>query len=382
MALIAGIFSVFSFGMIMVFLGSIKLKLAPRIGVDDAQFGKIVAAFQWTMVLMAIVGGVALDNFGHRLVIVAGMILAAAAVFMVGQVRSVGAVTGACIILGIGAQCVNLGGNTLIPNLFEDPSAGSNLGNTFFGLGALLVPILTAYLFRKTDFSKVMIVLSVLMLAPVVSAFLASFPTLEKSFSATVALALLANYVTWISALTLFCYIGLEVSMAIWITTYASELGADDGQASRMLSLFFAALMVSRLIFALQDKVTGIELTPLGGYVISGGAVVAALALTVMIRARDLAVARNAVILTGAVFGPMFPTTIGVTFQHFSPSQWGTLFGVIFAVGLIGSSLLPAWIGQMAKGKSVQSGLNILRITAAALAVIGFALGAIPVATT
>ncbi|MDA2925092.1 hypothetical protein MYX65_10675, partial [Acidobacteria bacterium AH-259-L09] len=98
-----------------------------------------------------------------------------------------------------------------------------------------------------------------------------------------------------------------------------------------------------------------------------------------MMRARTLGVARRAVILTGAVFGPVFPTTVGVTFQHFDPSLWGTLFGVVFAVGLIGSSLLPAWIGQLAKGKSVRSALNILRITAVALAIVAFILGALPV---
>ena len=379
MALLAGIFSVFSFGVVIVFLGSVKLKLASRIQADDAQFGKIVAVFQWTMVVMAILGGIAIDNFGHQVVIVAGIILSATAIFLVGQSQSIPSVMGACVVLGIGGQFVNLGGNTLIPSLFEDPSAGSNIGNTFFGLGALLVPILTVYLFQKTGFGKSMTVVAGALLALVVVALLATFPETEKSFSPQVAVALLGNYVTWISALTLFCYVGLEVSMAVWITTYASELGADEGQAARSLSLFYVAIMFSRLLFGLQDKVTGIDLTPMGGYVLSGGAVVAAIAITIMIGARDLSVGRKAIALTGLVFGPIFPTTVGVTFQHFPASQWGTLFGIVFAVGLIGSSLLPAWIGQLAKDKSVQSGLNILRGTAVALAIVAFVLGALPV---
>ena len=379
MALLAGIFSVFSFGVVIVFLGSVKLKLASRIQADDAQFGKIVAVFQWTMVVMAILGGIAIDNFGHQVVIVAGIILSATAIFLVGQSQSLPSVMGACVVLGIGGQFVNLGGNTLIPSLFEDPSAGSNIGNTFFGLGALLVPILTVYLFQKTGFGKSMTVVAGALLALVVVALLATFPETEKSFSPQVAVALLGNYVTWISALTLFCYVGLEVSMAVWITTYASELGADEGQAARSLSLFYVAIMFSRLLFGLQDKVTGIDLTPMGGYVLSGGAVVAAIAITIMIGARDLSVGRKAIALTGLVFGPIFPTTVGVTFQHFPASQWGTLFGIVFAVGLIGSSLLPAWIGQLAKDKSVQSGLNILRGTAVALAIVAFVLGALPV---
>jgi hypothetical protein len=67
-----------------------------------------------------------------------------------------------------------------------------------------------------------------------------------------------------------------------------------------------------------------------------------------------------------------------VTFQHFSPAEQGSLFGVIFAIGMIGASLLPAWIGNLAKGKNVRSGLGILRVTAIALAILGVLLGLAP----
>jgi len=98
------------------------------------------------------------------------------------------------------------------------------------------------------------------------------------------------------------------------------------------------------------------------------------LALTLMMNTSQLSTGRMAVAIAGFVFGPIFPTTVGVTFQHFDKSQWGTLFGVVFAVGLIGASTIPAWIGKMAKGKSVKAGLNILRVTALILAVMAIAL--------
>lgn len=375
-AMLAGIFSVFVFGMMIALLGSIKLKLAPRIQADDAQFGKIVAVFQWTMVFMAIIGGMAIDNFGHRSIIMAGMLLSAAAIFLIGRGTSIGGVMGACVLLGIGGQFVNLGGNTLIPNLFKDPAAGSNLGNTFFGLGALLVPIITASLFQRLGYGAALTAVAAVIVVPVVFAAAGEFPQVGQSFSAELAVGLLANPITWLSALTLFCYIGLEVSMATWITSYVSELGADDTRAARTLSLFFVAMMFSRLFFGLQDRLTGIDLTPIGGWVLAGAAIVAALALTMMMRATSLGAARKGVVLAGIVFGPIFPTTVGVTFQHYPASQWGTLFGIVFAVGLMGASTLPAWIGALAKGKSVKSGLNILRVTAVVLAVLAFALGA------
>ena len=378
--MLAGFYSVFIFGIIIAFLGSVKLKLTARIGADDAQFGRIVAVLQWTMVVMAILAGLMLDGLGFRTLIILGAVLSALAIFLFGQGRTIAAVMTACVLLGIAGQFVNVAGNTLNPMLFDDLSAGSNLGNSFFGLGALLIPIITAALFSRMKYAQALTLVSVICLPAVLFALIGEFPeTGGQSFSAEMAFSLLGNHITWLAALTLFCYIGLEVSMAVWITSYATELGATEVKASQTLSLFFVAMMIGRLIVGLQDKVTGIGLTPIGGYVLAVAALVAALAISMMMKSKTLQSARTAVILAGLVFAPIFPTTVGVAFQHFDEAQRGTLFGLIFAIGLIGASTIPAWIGKLAKDRSVRSGLNILRITAVALAVIAFLLGSAPI---
>jgi FHS family glucose/mannose:H+ symporter-like MFS transporter len=380
-AMLAGFYSVFVFGIIIAFLGSVKLKLTSRIDADDAQFGKIVSVLQWTMVAMAILAGLILDSFGFRTTIILGSVLSSAAILYFAQSRTIKSVMIACVVLGVAGQFVNVAGNTLNPMLFDDLSAGSNLGNSFFGLGALLIPIITAALFSRLAYSPALTVVSVLCLPALLFALWGDFPaTGGQSFSANVAFTLLGNHITWLAALTLFCYIGLEVSMAVWITSYAAELGANETKAAQTLSLFFVAMMAGRLIVGLQHKVTGIGLTPVGGYVLAIAALIAAGAITMMMKSKSLGSARRAVILAGLVFAPIFPTTIGVAFQHFDESQRGTLFGVIFAIGLIGASTLPAWIGRLAKEGSVKSGLNILRITAVALAVIAALLGSAPLA--
>ena len=321
--MLAGIFSVFVFGMIAAFLGSIKLQLAPRIGADNAQFGRIVAVFQWIMVIMAILSGMAIDRFGHQVVIAMGAALVVGAIYWMGRGRSSGAIIALCVLLGIGAQFLNLGGNTLIPTLFADPSAGSNLGNAFFGLGALLVSLVTAYLFKRMAFDRALALLALLPLLPLFFALGGNFSTGSQTFDVGIAVSLFGNYVTWIAALLLFCYIGLEISLAAWITSYASELGAEETQASRTLSLFLVAMMLSRLVFGLQDQLTGINLTPIGGVVLTTAGLVAILALSVLMRTDSLRAARGWVFLIGFVFGPIFPTTIGMTFQHFAPATWG-----------------------------------------------------------
>ena len=107
-AMLSGFYSVFIFGIVVAFLGSIKLKLAPRIGADDAQFGKIVAALQWTMVVMAILAGLLLDTLGFRVIVIAGALLSALAIFLIGRGKTIGSVIAACLLLGIAGQFVTL----------------------------------------------------------------------------------------------------------------------------------------------------------------------------------------------------------------------------------------------------------------------------------
>jgi len=46
-------------------------------------------------VVMAILGGIAIDSLGHQVVIVAGIVFSAAAIFLVGQCGSIASVMGA-----------------------------------------------------------------------------------------------------------------------------------------------------------------------------------------------------------------------------------------------------------------------------------------------
>ena len=376
---LSGMFSVFVFGMVVALLGTVKLKLTPKIGADDAQFGKLVAILQFSMVIFAIVAGVLLDILGFKTIIILGFVITAIAFFLVGSAKTYGLVALAAILLGIGGQFANNGGNVLIPMLFSDPATGSNFGNTFFGLGAFLLPLVAGRLLERMELQKALTIIAVIILIPLIFPLFATLPTKEASVSGELAMNLLGNWITWLAALTLFCYIGLETSMATWITSYAKDVNATDSQAANSLSIFFIAMMISRLLLG----ISGLEdLAPIGGYVIALVALISAGVIFWMTTITELSTARIALATAGFFFGPVFPTTIGVTFQHYDSSSWGTLFGVIFAIGLLGATLLPAWIGALAKGKTVKQSLSILVVTAVFLAILGFGLGMVPRDTT
>ena len=68
--------------------------------------------------------------------------------------RSYRGCVGALLLIGAAGPCISTAAAVLMPKAFwpENPPASMNLGNVFFGLGALLTPAAVEYLMRKLSF--------------------------------------------------------------------------------------------------------------------------------------------------------------------------------------------------------------------------------------
>ena len=367
--------SVFGLGIAFSVLGALKLHLVRELNIDDARFGKLFSALMFTSIFVVLAFGPLVDTFGYKPIAIMGFLIGFVAVFMLVSSKSYGMAVFSCILLGIGAMCLNLG-NTLIPMVLfpGNPAAALNLGNVFFGIGAFITPFLVGMLLIKLGYKSTGAIIAFVLLAPVVLAILASYPAVQKSgltLAGAVgnAFGLLANPAVIIAALALFCYIGLEVSMGGWITTYATAEGFDAKGASMVLSSFWIGLMVARLV-------TSQFVTPANGVmVITVLAVIAAVSIGLMIATSSKSVAALSVVITGLAFGPLFPTIVGVTFSKIDPSLYGSTFGIIFAVGLLGGSTIPAAIGIYSRGKSIKKSLPIAMAAALVLFVIALIMG-------
>ncbi|MEZ4714336.1 MAG: hypothetical protein R3A44_44560 [Caldilineaceae bacterium] len=71
--------------------------------------------------------------------------------------------------------------------------------------------------------------------------------------------------------------------------------------------------------------------------------------------------------------------TVGMTLEHFAPSTWGTLFGLIATAGSLGAVVLPVWIGSASTRQSVQGSFGVLRSAAVGITAIALALSLLPV---
>ena len=373
LATLVGITSVFGLGVTMALLGSVKIRFTENAGIDDAQMGKLFSVFNFSNLIFVLVAGVLCDTLGFKAVAIAGYILGAVAVFMFGRAKSFGSAAVACLVLGIGGMFMNSVGNTLIVNpviLYEDAARSGNLGNVFFGVGAFIIPLLTAWLFSKTSFSNTLLVVAIIILCPIIFALFGTFPEAPAGFSMAAAASLIGQKQIIIGALALMCYIALEVSMGGWITTYVNSFGADEAKSSKILSTFWISLMIGRLVTALFIGGKLINLDASGAWFIMGLAIAATIFIYYMVIASSLGAATVAIILTGLAFAPCFPTIVGVTLSRTEPALCGSGFGIIFAIGLIGGIFVPAWMGAISKGKDIKSSMKVASGTAAVLVVI------------
>ena len=366
-------------------LGAISVKLMPRLGIDRGRFGTLISFFMSACLVLSLVMGVVSDRLGYKPVAVFGFVMTALCILMLGRAKTFGTVLASCTLLGFGAMALNTAGNTLIPVvLFEgkNPAAASNLGNVCFGVGLLFTPLLVSFLFRKTTYERTLTILAVVILAPVVVALAATYPQSKAGFAFGKAVGLFSEPAVWVGGFVLFCYFSLESTFANWLPVYGKEVIGQarpdtetsivDASAQRLLSWFAVGMMAGRFLVSLIPVIT-----EQGSWFIAGAGAGAGVIIMIMTVTKSPILTRVLAAVSGLVFGLCFPTTVGVTFSKFTPDIYGSVFGIIFAIGLLGCVIVPKMIGNLAEGSSIQKSLRYLIPLCVLQVVLALALGAV-----
>lgn len=361
--------AVFGLGICFVIVGAISVDYQKALQLTNSQIGDLTLALFLSSAIVELVIGPLLDKFGYKPLALVGFLVAAAAMMGLEVASNIEMAMLSCVFLGVGAMCLNTVGNTLIPVVLfggKDPARAANFGNAFFGLGLVVTPLL----FSLVSWQTALFLLAGLFVIGLLVASTTSFPSVSSGFQISMAMKVLARPAVILGAVALFCYMALEISMSTWVKPYMAELlgGATNpgaaANAGFVLSLFGVAMMGGRFITSAVKNLTAI-----GGKLVAAAAVVSAASIFLLTQTSSPAVAIAAVMLTGLVFAPIFPTIIGVTFAKSEPSLYGSIFGIMFSVGLLGGTFVPKIVGNLSAGASVQQSLMIVFGMAVALVV-------------
>ena len=365
---------VFALGVIFAIFGSIKLKLQEQIKIDDAKASSLISALMFSCLVFSLLIGALTPALGFKVVGLIGFAAGAVCVILLAAAPSYGAALVAFLALGLAAMCVNTVGNTLGPMVLfpGNPAKASNLLNTFFGVGSFLTPLIIGNLIGKAGYKATLGIIAALLAIPIAWTVMGTdFPVIEGGFNFGRAAGWLINPAVLAGGAALFCYISLEATLGGFLTTYLADHKVDATKANNFLAMFWISLLVARLFTAF---VVPQSLFP---YYVPVLALVAAVAIMMMVVAKNAGAAVVAMLATGFVMGPIFPTLVGVTFGKTGPSA--EVFGLIFAIGLFGGIITPRIMGGFSASGNIRKGMQVLAGLAVALIVISAVLSlAIP----
>jgi len=228
------------------------------------------------------------------------------------------------------------------------------------------------------SYEATMSLIAAIILAFAAFAIFSTYPKVSTGFDLSRVTGLLRSPIVIVAALALVCYIGLEFTMNTWIKLLMVELfekaGHDEAGIARnaglVLTAFAFAMAVGRFLTS-----TIKNLTQIGTKVIAAMAAVSIVTIVVMSITGSPVVAIVAVFVTGLAFAPMFPTIVGVTFSKFDPALYGSVFGTIFSIGLLGPAFLPYVIGKASEASSIQQAMPIAAVISGALVVVALLMG-------
>ena len=346
------------FGIVMAMLGSILPLLSERTQFDMAAAGGLFLVMNFCMLASMLSLGPLTDKFGKRPALVAGALLVAVALFLLGGADSYRELLVCVLFLGAGGGALNGGTNVLIADLHSEPqrkAAALNLLGIFFGFGAMLLPFFVGSLVARLTLNTILYITAGLTLAPAVLFLMLAFPgpKQQQGFRFSEAARVIGNPIVLLLGFTLFFQSGNEFIVGGYTSLYlTAELKLSFSHASYLLAGYWASIMVGRIVSSkLLSRVNSYTLVLLSALGSAAGVGLLQLAPGVL-------TAVIAVIVIGLSFAAIFPTTLGVAGSK-CEAYSGTAFGMLFAIALTGGMILPWAVGQVADAYGLRVGLVI-----------------------
>jgi len=312
------------------------------------------------------------DSIGRKPVFLAGAAMVVAAVAILATTRTFNGAQIGVLLLGAGWSATINVANVLMWVSVADPQLllrAINFYDCVFGLGAFVTPMVLGVLFRRLNYSGGLLLIALLSAVPaVMGAFAGMQPDPPAPASSAGLKTLLTSMGFWIPALAFLFYAPLETSIAGWATTLVTKQDETGQQtestgkiASAALSGFWLCFMGSRFLVAVfGGKFKFDEQVLL--MVLSICSVALMLAI-VMLRGR--ATAAFLVVLSGFVFGPVFPALMTALRKGVPPGAQGRAVGFFFAFASVGWTVIPLLIGGVSKRTNIQRGFLVAAASAA-----------------
>jgi fucose permease len=349
----------FFFGVVMAVLGAVLPLVAGQVHFDLSQAGNLFLAMNLAMLVSGLVVGPLMDRYGKKLVLIAGPLFVALALGLMATAATYRTLVASVSLLGLGGGALNSGTNTLVADLHTDPRAKSsalNLLGIFFGFGALFLPFVIGSLVKTLGLATILYMTVALSLVPAILSAALAFPPSrhEKGLALAEVAGLSHNRLVLSLGFLLFFESGNEFIMGGYTSTYLTrELSSSVSSASFLLAAYWGAIMMGR---AISSRLV-LKWKP--STMILASAVGAAAGVVVLLAAQTQFMAGVGIAIAGLSFASVYPITLGFAGSRFEAYS-GSVFGILFAIALVGGMILPWAVGQLAQVHGLRASLAIV----------------------
>lgn len=356
----------FLFGIVLALLGTLfgLPQMRARMHIDLAMQGDLLLFLFGGVLVATVVVGPLIDRWGTKRVMVISALLLTLALLSMVQAQSFRAAVVSVILLGMSGGGLNVCPNALISDLYgEERGRMLNLLGVFYGVGALALPLLTASLATVVPVRQLLLGATALAaVTTLIYALLRFPPPHEPHGFGALELLRVARFpgVLLLGAL-LFFQSGNEGAIGGWTSAYLGTLGADARAATWVLSGYWAAMIVGR---ALAAKLLRLMAKPRLILLCAAGAFCGCVLL---LFARSIPAAALASALIGVSFASIYPTTLAIAGDRYA-SFSGTVFGLLFTMGLLGGMSLPWAVGHLGASVGLHAGMYLPLVSAALIA--------------
>lgn len=362
---------IFVFGIVMAVLGTLfgLPEMRQRLKIDLAQQGNVFLLLYVGILLATLIAGPVIDWIGNRVILVTSAILVASGMAGFAYAHSFTGAAIPAVLLGLGGGGLNTSTNALVSDLFgEDRGPMLNVLGIFYGIGALAIPLLAAVIAGHLPIASQLLMCAGLAGACALLFLGMQFPKAAgdrkgQSLSWRDVLRVARFPGIFVLGILLFCESGNEASIGGWTSTYVAETGLGARAATLILAGYWAALMVGRLLVARMLKVVGKRQLVLG----SGVGAFAGASILLASRLEWMLVA--GVLLIGLSYAGVFPTALAIAGDTYK-KMTGTVFGLLFAIALVGGMSFPWAVGQLSQGLGLRYGMVVPLAGAAGICVL------------
>ncbi len=330
-------------------IGVLLPSLQRHYSVDKATVGLVFIAGTAGYLVSAFTSGLLTQKLGTRLFLALG-----AATFLLGAAAYAlmlpfPLLLGMVLVFGFGLAIIDTGLNSHVARLPRN-LALLNYLHAFYGVGALLGPLIASTVLALSLGWNTVYVLLVFLTLWLLVGFLLLFPRTDSATdegetpeSGNVLASVIKLRVVWMGALFLLLYVGSEASLGDWAYSFLTEERRQEAVFSGLVvSGYWLGLTLGRLLLARVAERVGSR------RLIEGCLLGVALGVLLTWLGTG-AVSAAGLCLTGFCLGPIYPGTIALTSELVPARLLASAVGVVSSMGSIGAAVLPWVAGNLAQ---------------------------------